>query len=181
MRQYSLLCKISLYCLLLLLIYPTSPAIFKRLISLKESAFICPVSTEGSVVPVRADTMGDGHFGARRSGGRRRHKGLDIAGRVGQSVFAAKSGIAATGEVPRGMGRYVKVSHFDGYVTIYGHLDSITVADKSWIWQGQEIGKIGKTGNAAYPRIESHLHFEIMINGGSQDPLRYITLDKRRK
>lgn len=180
MRQYSLLCKIFIFCLVLFLIYPLSPVIFKKLISLKEPAFIPPVGVE-ETVPVRSDTMGDGHFGARRSGGRRRHEGLDITGRVGESVFAAKSGTVRTGEVSRGMGKYVKISHFDGYVTIYGHLDSISIADKSWVWQGQEIGKVGKTGNAISRRMKPHLHFEIRINGKAQDPLPYITSDENRR
>lgn len=120
--------------------------------------------------------MGEGHFGARRSGGRRKHKGLDIAGCIGEPIAAAKSGIAETGEVPRGMGKYVKVSHPDGSITVYGHLSSVSVANKSWVWQGQEIGEIGKTGNADYPNMDPHLHFEIRINGKAVDPQAYFSL-----
>lgn len=173
MLRWAHFSKAFLYCLILFLIYPSSPAIFKKFISLKEPAFIPPLHIEEKVL-IRSDVIGNGHFGARRSGGRRRHKGLDIAGGIGKPVFAAKSGVVATGEVPRGMGNYVRISHFDGYVTIYGHLNSTVVCDKSWVWQGQEIGEVGKSGNASHPRIKPHLHFEIRIDGEPQDPLPYI-------
>lgn len=178
MLRLSRFRKAFLYCLILLLIYPSSPVIFKKLISLKEPAFICPLHIKEEV-PIRSDVMGNGRFGATRSGERRRHRGLDIAGGIGEPVFAAKSGFVATGEVPGGMGRYIRISHFDGYVTIYGHLNSIVICDKSWAWQGQKIGDVGKSGNASHPGIKPHLHFEIRINGEPQDPLPYITIDKR--
>ena len=98
--------KAALYLLSLFLIYPLSPVLFQEIISLKEPSFICPVCLEAGIT-VRADRMGDGHFGARRSGGRRRHKGLDIEAAIGTPVIAAKSGIARTGNVPGGMGNYV--------------------------------------------------------------------------
>lgn len=178
MHRYKFFGKAFLYVFTLFLVYPSSPFIFKKFISFKEPAFVCPLRIEKEL-PIRSDVMGDGCFAAKRSGGGRRHRGLDIAGSVGQSVFAAKSGVAETAEVPRGMGKYVKISHFDGYLTIYGHLSSVTACNKRWVWQGQEIGKVGKSGNADHPQISPHLHFEIRKNGEPQDPLPHLTIYER--
>src|SRR4030042_143776 len=105
MRFWTYFKYIIIYCLIALLIYPISPYLFKRIIILKEPFYACPIYSREQW-SIRADSMGDGSFGARRSGGRRSHKGLDIAGAVGEPVIAAKSGITSIGEVPRGMGKY---------------------------------------------------------------------------
>ena len=76
-------------------------------------------------------------------------------------VLAAKSGIVKTGYVKGGMGKYVKISHLDRHVTVYGHLGKITVKTGFWVWQGQKIGEVGKTGNANYRKMDPHVHFEI--------------------
>lgn len=176
----NLLYKILLYCITLSLIYPLSPIIFKRFISRKENRFTPPLRLENGVV-IRSDMIGDGRFNASRSGGRRRHSGLDIVAKIGEPVFAAKSGIATTGEVVLGMGKYVKVIHPDGYITIYGHLSSIDVADKDWVWQGQRVGEVGKSGNANNPRIEAHLHFEIRRDGLTHDPSALLGISDKNK
>jgi len=180
MRRPSLFIRIFIFCLLLFLIYPASPVLFKKFISFKEPVFLCPVES-GCAVSIRSDVMGDGHFGARRSGGRRRHKGLDIDGPIGEPVLAAKSGFAKTGEVPSGMGMYIKVVHLDGYVTLYGHLSSVDIPNGAWVWQGQKIGEVGKTGNANYRRMKPHLHFEIRKDDRHLDPLPLITKTNESK
>jgi len=174
MRINNLLKRSLLYLLALVLIYPLSSLAFKKFLSIKEPTFISPLSADGDIA-IRSDVMGEGHFNARRSGGRRRHKGIDLAGSISDPVVAAKSGIARTGEVKRGMGKYVKIFHLDGYATTYGHLDSIAVNDKDWVWQGQKIGEVGKTGNANYRRMKPHVHFEIKKDGMAQDPFPRIT------
>ena len=173
MHRRGLLSKGIVVLIVLLVGYLSFPAVFKKILSIKEPTFISPLRKSGEV-SIRADAMGDGRFGSRRSNGARRHKGLDITGYVGEPVFAAKSGLAEIGEVPHGMGKYVKISHPDGNVTIYGHLSSINVRNKSWVWQGQKVGEMGKTGNANYKNIEPHLHFEIRHDGIAQDPTPYI-------
>ena len=166
--------RVITYSLLLYLIYPASPVLFDKFLSLKEPHFICPVKIEGDI-PIRYDSMGDGHFHARRSGGRRKHKGIDILGKVGTPVYASKSGLVKTGIVPRGMGKYVKIAHIDNHMSVYGHLSKVTVEDKTWVWRGQKIGEIGKTGNANYRNMKPHLHFEIRDEGKAKDPMTYLT------
>ena len=49
------------------------------------------------------------------------------------------------------------VVHGDGYITLYGHLDSYAVSSGSYVSQGQVIAKSGNTGASQ----GAHLHFEI--------------------
>ena len=114
--------------------------------------------------------MGRGEFGAKRSGGRR-HRGVDLVAEEGDPVVATRSGRVRVGHVPRGMGKFVTVTHRDGLKTIYGHLSRITVRDKSRVRQGQVIGAVGKTGNASSRRMKPHLHFEIRQDEKVLDPL----------
>ncbi len=134
--------------------------------------FFPPVAYEGAV-PIRNDAYGEGHFGARRSGGRT-HKGIDISAPVGAPVRAARGGIAIAGNQPGGMGKYFIIRHSGPQETLYGHLSSWEIADGTRVRQGTLIGRVGKTGNADHPRILPHLHFEVRENGSHRDPLTYL-------
>lgn len=166
---FPLIKSYLIYILILLSIYPLSPILFNKFLGIKEAYFIPPVNK--NEIGIRSDVYGEGHFGARRSGGRRKHKGLDISADIGESVLASKSGITKTGFVKDGMGKYVKISHKNNFVTIYGHLDKIAIKDSQWVWQGAKVGEVGKTGNANYSRMNSHLHFEIRQGDVQKDPM----------
>ena len=148
------------------LIYkPTSLLIFK----LKEPYFKCPLNLGSSQIAIRHDARGNGEFGSSRRNGRT-HTGIDILAPVGAPVYAAKSGIAFTGEVPTGYGKYVMIYHPDGYQTYYGHLSDWEVKSTRYVRQGELIGRVGKSGNAASRSMQPHLHFEIRENGEPQNP-----------
>ena len=143
-----------------------------------ERDFICPVSYKGDIV-IRNDCMGEGHFGARRSGGRRTHKGIDLEAKVGNPVMAAGSGyVIKVGNHPRGYGKYIKMLHKDGYTTIYAHLSEVGVRQGERVRRWKVIGRIGKTGNASHKMIKPHLHFEIRKDGIAVDPMGYIGVAK---
>ncbi len=141
--------------------------------------FLAPINFDGDV-PIRCDELGDGEFGASRKGGRT-HKGLDILAEVGAPARAAKSGWVAVGNVPDGMGKYVRIRHRGGLVTIYGHLSKINVRRWQKVRQGDIVGETGKTGNANHPAIVPHLHFEVRNHGSSVDPLGYLESSKVRQ
>ncbi|MFH0732954.1 MAG: M23 family metallopeptidase [Candidatus Omnitrophota bacterium] len=166
--------------LVLVLIYPASLFLFDTFLAIKEQGFISPIKTEGQI-PIRADVFGDGSFGARRSNGTRQHKGIDIKAPVGEPVLASKSGIAETGCVEGGMGKYVKIRHRNNYITVYGHLSEISVKNNRWVWQGAKIGEVGKTGNANYKRMQEHLHFEIRHENKQLDPLNFLQKERQAK
>lgn len=134
--------------------------------------YISPIKCCGSI-PIRVDARGDGHFGAPRRGGRI-HKGIDIYAPINTGVRASKSGIAKTGFVKNGMGKYVIIRHSNGAAALYGHLSRVIVKNNQRVQQGNLIGYVGKTGNAKYKGIKPHLHFEIRQEGRCVDPLLFI-------
>jgi murein DD-endopeptidase MepM/ murein hydrolase activator NlpD len=89
---------------------------------------------------------------------------------VGTPVYASRSGVALTGNIPQGYGRYVMIIHPDGLQSMYGHLSDWNVVSGQKVRRGDLIGYVGKTGNAARKAIEPHLHFEIRRRGEPIDP-----------
>ena len=69
-----------------------------------------------------------------------------------------------------GYGRYVKIRHANGLETTYAHLNSISVVKGQQVSRGQQIGRIGNSGNSSGP----HLHFEVIKNGVRVNPLNYV-------
>lgn len=154
----------------LLISIPTSLLIL--LFFINRGCVLCPVKYDGDMV-IRADYRGSGLFGAERSGNRL-HEGLDLYANVGTPVLAARLGMVIAATQNRGMGKYIVVKHLGGLKTIYGHLSKIYVKKNDFVWRGQVIGEVGKTGNASYNGILPHLHFEIKKDGVPQDPLLYL-------
>jgi murein DD-endopeptidase MepM/ murein hydrolase activator NlpD len=98
------------------------------------------------------------------------HNGLDLAGPIGTPVLAAMSGkVSMVGFNPN-YGRYVILSHAEGFQTLYGHLDSFQVRRGAHVRQGEPIGTLGNSGYST----GSHLHFSIFLRGEPVDPSRYL-------
>ncbi|MBV7329737.1 M23 family metallopeptidase [Chloroflexi bacterium TSY] len=66
-----------------------------------------------------------------------------------------------------GYGYFVIIDHNIDYITLYGHLSEVFVAEGQVVGAGDVIGKVGSTGNSTGP----HLHFEIRDFGRLIDPL----------
>ncbi|HEY3489586.1 MAG TPA: M23 family metallopeptidase [Candidatus Deferrimicrobiaceae bacterium] len=96
-----------------------------------------------------------------------------------KSVRAAAPGTARTypckdANCKEDYGKYVLIDHGDGYFTRYAHLDSFSIEDGKWVEQGQEIGKLGNTGNVDGKSCLSHqglhLHFAMYKDGAAYKP-----------
>lgn len=95
------------------------------------------------------------------------HLGIDIAGAVGDSVFASDSGVVVfAGAATGGYGYMIMIDHGTGYQTLYAHLSSVRVRCGQSVVQGGYIGAVGSTGNSTGP----HLHFEVRYLGGFVNP-----------
>lgn len=105
-------------------------------------------------------------------GGYRGHQGTDftMSGAYGKPAYASAAGTVIFAGRSGGYGNLVKIRHENGYETWYAHLSAINVSVGSSVYQGQQIGKIGATGNATGP----HLHFELRINGNAVNCMRYL-------
>ncbi len=99
------------------------------------------------------------------------HSGLDINARIGDRVLATASGRVRT--VRRGSdgyGNMVRIVHPSGYDTLYAHLSSIQVKPDQQVAPGEIIGQAGSTGSSTGP----HLHYEVIGQRGSVDPLLFL-------
>lgn len=101
-------------------------------------------------------------------------KGLDIRGKLGQSVIAAASGnVVYSGSELIGYGNLIIVKHNDTYLSAYGHNRRLLVKEGAEVKQGEQIAEMGDSGKDGVI-----LHFEIRRDGKPVDPLTY--LPKRR-
>ncbi|WP_390615071.1 peptidoglycan DD-metalloendopeptidase family protein [Maricurvus nonylphenolicus] len=98
------------------------------------------------------------------------NKGVDIAGRLGESVSAAGPGVVVyAGNGLRGYGNLLIIKHNEKFLSAYAHNHRLLVAEGNQIKAGQKIAEIGSSGTD-----QTKLHFEIRRDGKPVDPLRYL-------
>ena len=122
--------------------------------------------------PVKAGWISS-FYGTRRdpfTGARARHEGVDFAGRDGAPVVSVGAGVVSWSAKRYGYGNMVEVNHGNGYITRYAHNKANLVAVGDKVEKGQAIALMGSTGRATGP----NLHFEVIRNGHTVDPLDYI-------
>ncbi len=99
------------------------------------------------------------------------NKGLDIAGQIGQPIRAAAAGtVVYAGNGLRQYGNLLIVKHDEDYLSAYGHLEKIVVAEGSTVSSGQTIASMGSPGDG-----RGVLHFEIRYRGTPIDPARLVS------
>jgi len=64
----------------------------------------------------------------------------------------------------------VVIDHGNGYQTTYNHLSSIAVSSGQKVTTGDQVGRVGTTGNST----GSHLHFEVTKGGGFVNPEAWL-------
>jgi murein DD-endopeptidase MepM/ murein hydrolase activator NlpD len=103
-------------------------------------------------------------------GGRRNHKGVDLAQPTGTPVYATADGIVSMAERYSSYGNYIQIEHGGELQTRYAHLSGYTVAAGEQVRKGQLIGFVGSTGRSTGP----HLHYEVRVSGEAVDPRPYM-------
>ena len=88
----------------------------------------------------------------------------------GTKVVSTARGRVTFAGTQRGYGKIVILSHADGYETRYAHLSSINTKEGKTVERGEQVGRVGKTGNAT----AHHLHYEVRRNGDPRDPRPYL-------
>lgn len=109
------------------------------------------------------------HYGDPKNVGDIRWKGLFLAAREGRSVTAVFRGRVAYADWLRGFGLLIILEHGDGYMTLYGHNQSLNKAVGDWVEAGQVIASVGNTGG----NPQSGLYFEIRHQGEPRNPLQW--------
>ncbi|MDR1373349.1 MAG: M23 family metallopeptidase [Treponema sp.] len=106
------------------------------------------------------------------TGERRYHAAIDLAASTGTPIKAAMDGRVSMVGVNSVYGKYIILTHSNGYQTMYAHMSVTSVRQGTYINQGVKIGEVGSTGYSTGP----HLHFAVYKNGRALNPLEFLNI-----
>lgn len=97
-------------------------------------------------------------------------KGLDIAGKKGQSIKTSAAGIVVySGSGLLGYGRLIIIKHNETFLSAYAHNSVLLVKEGDSVSNEQKIAEMGQDSNG-----QVLLHFEIRKNGNPVAPVSYL-------
>jgi len=109
-------------------------------------------------------------FGQKRERGDLRWQGWLIPADRGSSVRSVHYGRVIYADWLRGQGLLTIVDHGDGWMSLYGHNESLLKETGEWVAPGEVIARVGSSGGAAEPA----LYFEIRSGGTPVNPANWI-------
>lgn len=135
-----------------------------------------PTTTASVAIPSRmplSDPKLTSDYGMRNhpvTGGRRAHKGVDLAAPTGTPIYATADGLIGKAQNFSSYGLYVQIEHGADLQTRYAHMSKLAVAAGQRVKKGDIIGYVGSTGRSTGP----HLHYEVRIAGEAVNPVPYM-------
>lgn len=144
---------------------------------MQDTIWLClnEAATDGAMdfcFPMRKITV-NSRYGP-RSG--RYHNGIDLALKVGDTIFSMFSGKVRYAKYnDGGFGNLVIMRHYNGLETFYAHLSKFLVAPNQEVKVGDPIALGGNTGRSTGP----HLHMEVRFYDGAINPEEIIDFDKK--
>lgn len=105
-------------------------------------------------------------FGAPKAEGGGRWDGVLIAAPEGMEVRAVHPGRVVFADWLRGFGLLLILEHDDGFMTLYGHNQTLLKERGEWVAEGDAIGLSGASGG----RRDAGLYFAIRHRGRPLDP-----------
>lgn len=101
------------------------------------------------------------------------NNGITISASINTGIKAADGGVVTNiGYQPDELGRFIEITHANGYTSLYGHCNEILVSINQLVQKGQYIAKVGKTGKAPY----SQLYFQYSNKGEAINPMDLLGL-----
>ncbi len=105
-------------------------------------------------------------FGTSRDGSSLNWNGVVIGATKGSPVKAIHHGRVVFSDWLRGAGLLIIIDHGGGYMSLYGHNESLLFDTGDWVKAGDTIATVGNSGG----RTEASLYFEIRKNGRPTNP-----------
>jgi len=97
-------------------------------------------------------------------------KGIDIAGKLGQTIVASAGGkVVYSGDGLISYGNLIIIKHNKTYLSAYAYNRKLLVKEGDRVKSGQKIAEMGRKD-----KLSPRLHFEIRKNGKPVDPLKYL-------
>lgn len=109
-------------------------------------------------------------FGSRQQGNRLISRGLTIQADSGAEIKAVHGGRIVFADWLRGFGFMIIIDHGDGYMSLYGHNQTLRRQTGDWVNAGDVIATAGSTGG----QERNALYFEIRHRGQPVDPISWI-------
>lgn len=114
-------------------------------------------------------------FGRSRYQGRLKWNGVMIDARAGNTVRAVARGRVAYADWLRGYGLLIIIDHGDGYMSLYGHNQSLYKEVGDWVEANEAIAGVGDSGGQS----STGLYFEIRHNGKPSNPAKWCSRRSR--
>jgi len=95
------------------------------------------------------------------------HYGIDIISKKTKDVFSCYRGTVIYASWSVETGYVVQIQHPNNLISVYKHLEIISVKQGDKVAMGKRIGKIGDVGTLS---TGPHLHFELWQNGETISP-----------
>lgn len=105
-------------------------------------------------------------FGKQRGDSRVRWNGVIIKAKSGHEIQAISHGRVAYADWLRGYGLLVIIDHGQGYMSLYGHNQTLFKETGDWVDSGEVIATVGNSGGQEH----SGLYFEIRHKGKPANP-----------
>lgn len=109
-------------------------------------------------------------FGDTRTGTNLQWRGIDLASAIGTTVTAVFRGQVVFSDWLRGFGLITIVDHGDGYMSLYGHADTLLKNPGDWVEAGEALARAGNSGGGYEPGI----YFELRHNGAVENPASWL-------
>lgn len=98
------------------------------------------------------------------------YEGMLIAAQAGTRVKAVHHGRVVFADWLRGYGLVLILDHGGGYLSLYGHNDSLLREPGEWVGTGEAVALAGSSGGNG----ETGLYFAIRHQGRSIDPISWL-------
>lgn len=92
---------------------------------------------------------------------------------VGTPVYATHDGVVRVLRGNRLYGNLVAVKN-DRWSTTYGHLDQVLVSDGQRVRRGDQIGTLGRTGQAAGPQLDYQVWEQVGATEINRNPMDFL-------
>ena len=146
--------------------------LFARWEAMEERGQVSASISVPSIMPLQDARLTSG-FGMRTHpvlGGRRSHKGIDLAAPTGTPIYATADGIVDRAERFSSYGLFIEIEHGAELETRYAHIARLAVSAGQRVKKGDLIGYVGSTGRSTGP----HLHYEVRISGVAVNPIPFM-------
>lgn len=102
------------------------------------------------------------------------HGAIDVAAREGTPVKCALAGVVESIAITTREGTGITVNHGGTLRSVYSHLGEVSVEKDARVEAGQVLGLLRQPGSLE--AVEGcHLHFELIRDGDSVDPMQYLS------